>query len=71
MRSKYQVFTRWWCLPAKVATIGLTASGCRRYEMVVIETEVSDQPRPDDDTGPDELWDPDYMSDPPDEPAFD
>jgi hypothetical protein len=39
--------------------------------MVVIETEVSDQPHPDDDTGPDELWDPDYMSDPPDEPAFD
>jgi hypothetical protein len=39
--------------------------------MAVIEPEVSKQRDPDDDLGPDELWDPDYMSDPPDDPAFD
>jgi hypothetical protein len=38
--------------------------------MAVIEPEPT-SPHPDDDLGPDELWDPDYMSDPPDNPAFD
>lgn len=38
--------------------------------MAGIRPETSES-QPADEGEPDELWDPDYMSDPPDDPAFD